>query len=404
MAYDITKLKADLEGTLHGTTLNQITNLDGVIDRAARQVLLDVDPQETKRIVEFTNPIFTQVYDYAIPNDLKGNKVVDIRPQVNRLSQDVYLQEYNQAFDISKQIALSNDFTINFNTGIKTIRINSPFLQQGILINPASSISGDGTWSTLNGAQNLTADNVNFVYGGGSLKFNLAAGQVVGSLVNSNFPTVNLSNQLNQSTLFIFTYLPLASAVTSVELQWGTDSLNYYTRTVNVTQQNTIFQNGWNLLAYNWAGSTVVGAPNPSSIGYLKVTWNYNGTLQTGVRLNSIVSRMGSILELEYYSKFLFRDFLTGAFQETVTNNSNLINLDTESYNILFYQVALMCVQQALGQDSMYDTNYFVQNYKEAIERYKAMYKSETQKPQSDYYPMPQRGYARFINGNNWIN
>lgn len=402
--YDITKLKADLEGALHGTTLNQITNLNGVIDRAARKLIFDVDPQETKRIVEFANPIYASVYDYAVPADLKGNKVIDIRPQVNRVSQDVYLQQYNQEFDLNKQLALNNDFTIQFNTAIKTIRINSPYLQQGIILNLADSTNQNGTWSTGGGATALTTDNVNFVAGGGSLNFNLSAGQATGYLENSTFNTVNLSNQLNQSTLFLYTYLPTASAVTSVELRWGTDSTNYYSRTVTTTQQNTVFQNGWNLLAFNWAGSTVVGAPNASSIGYLRVTWTYNSTLQTAVRLNDIISQLGSILEIEYYSKFLFRDFLTGAFQETVTSDTNLINLDTESYNLLFYQTGLMSVQQALGEDASYDTNYFSQEYEKGLARYMAMYKSELQKPQSAYYTMPRRGFARFINGNNWFN
>lgn len=48
MSYNILDLKNDLEGVLHGTTNNQIQNLDGVINRAARQLLLDLDPQETK--------------------------------------------------------------------------------------------------------------------------------------------------------------------------------------------------------------------------------------------------------------------------------------------------------------------------------------------------------------------
>lgn len=402
MAYDITRLKADLEGTLHGTTNNQITNLDGVIDRAARQLILDVDPQETKRIVEFTNPIFSSVYDYAVPVDLKGNKVIDIRPQVNRTTQDVYLQKYNQNFDVQKGWLPANDFTIQFNTAIKTIRINSPFLQQGVIINLADSITQNGTWVVGGGAQTLTVDNVNYVAGSGSLKFNLAAGLASGFLENSTFETVDLTNHLNQSTLFLFTYLPTASSVSSVELRWGTDAANYYTRTTTVTQQNTAFQNGWNLLAFNWAGSTVVGAPDPSSIGYLRVIWNYNATLQTGMRLNNTISQLGSILEIEYYSKFLFRDFATGAFQETVTSDTNLINLDTESYNLLLYQVVLMAVQQSFGQDSSYDTTYFATAYREGIERYKAMYKSELQKPQITYYGIPKPGYTKYVNSNGW--
>ena len=125
MAYNIQQLKADLEGILHGTTTNQISGLDNLINRAARQLLLDVDPQETKREVEFVNPIFNTVFDYPIAADVKGNKIIDIFPSVNRQPVDIWNQAYNQAFDIAKQnvFSLANMFTINFNTSLKTIMI-----------------------------------------------------------------------------------------------------------------------------------------------------------------------------------------------------------------------------------------------------------------------------------------
>src|SRR5690348_1761998 len=98
MSYSILNLKQDLTGIIHGTSLNQIQNLNGVINRAARQVLMDVDPQETKRWTQFVTPIYDQVFDYAVPTDLKGNAIIDIFPQVERTLRDVYLQRYNQTF------------------------------------------------------------------------------------------------------------------------------------------------------------------------------------------------------------------------------------------------------------------------------------------------------------------
>ena len=43
----ISDVENELQGILHGTTLNQITDLYGVFNRAARRVIGDVDPQET---------------------------------------------------------------------------------------------------------------------------------------------------------------------------------------------------------------------------------------------------------------------------------------------------------------------------------------------------------------------
>ncbi len=96
MSYSVLDLKNDITAILHGTTSNQIQNFDGAIGRAAREVLLDVDPQETIRQVEFVAPIFNTVFDYPIAADLKGNKIIDIYPQVQRLPLDIWTQAFNQ--------------------------------------------------------------------------------------------------------------------------------------------------------------------------------------------------------------------------------------------------------------------------------------------------------------------
>ncbi len=146
----------------------------------------------------------------------------------------------------------------------------------------------------------------------------------------------------------------------------------------------------------------MVGTPNASAITYLRVTWNYTpakaGEVQYGVLLNDIASRLGQVFEYEYYSKYMFRNSLTGAFQETVTDDANGINLDTDSYNILFNQVAYLTAQQLQGLDAaFFDSNFFLQNYAQGVDRYKGLYKSEKQKPQQPYYGLPKPGYSSFL-------
>lgn len=403
MAYSILNLKNDLEGVLHGTTTNQIQNLDGVIDRSARQLLLDLDPQETKRTLEFVAPIFNTVTDYPIAADVKGNKIIDIFPQVQRLPWDIWTQAYNQAFNIAKQNIFSavNMFTMNFNTGVKTIFINAPYLNAPVIINQIEAIATNGTWAVGGTASNLSANNSNFVQGAGSLQFDTVSGAAY--LENTTMAAVNLSNVVNQSSLFVYVYIPTGTSLTSVDLRWGSDSSNYYHKTVTVNQEGNSFANGWNLCQFVWSTSTTIGSPDSSAIDYSRITLNVTGTL-TGCLLNGLDSILGSILSYEYYSKYMFRDGITGAFQETVTDDSNLINLDTESYNLLFNLVAYFAGQQQQGLDaSFYDGQFFWNQYQLGLARYKAMYKSEIQKPQSLYYKMNRPGYGQY-NGRNWNN
>ncbi len=384
MAYSIDDAQNELEGMLSGTTLNQITNLIGVENRAARQLLLDVDPQETIRIQEFTAPIFNGVVDYAIAPDVKGLALIDIRPQVRRLPWDLWTQGYNQAFDILKSNVLSvqNQFTLNFNTGLKTIRINAPYLPAPVVVNGIDNTTSNGTWAVGGSASNLQEDNQNFVYGGGSLSFNLPSG--AGYLENSTMSALDLTDYLNQGTFFLWVFMPTASQFTSVELRWGSDSSNYYAVTATTTQQNTAFVNGWNLLQFAWLGASVTGSPTVTAIDYVRVTMNTTA-VQTVARLNYLTVALGNVLEYEYYSKYLFRDSTTGVFQETVTDVSNLINLDTESYNLYLNLLAAYATQQQQGQNGIIN-NPFYQDYLEGKKAYKLQNRSQRQKPQSSYY------------------
>jgi hypothetical protein len=309
----------------------------------------------------------------------------------------VWTQAYNQAFDIAKQnIYASQDmFTMNFNSGIKTIRINAPWLNPPVIINQIEGITLNGTWAVGGTASNLSVNNTNFAQGAGSLQFDTTAGAAY--LENSTMTAVDLSAVVNQSYLFVWVYVPTGSSLTSVNLQWGSDSSNYYSSTVTTNQQGNAFVNGWNLCQFVWSSASTTGTPVSSAIDYARVTLNVTGTL-TGCLVNGLESILGSILSYEYYSKYLFRDAVTGAFQETVTDGSNLINLDTETFNLLLFLVAYYAVQQQQGLDAQfYDGTFLLQQYQTALARYKQMYKSEVQKPQSLYYIMNRPGYGRYL-------
>ena len=89
MAYSVTTLLNDITSAIHGTTTNKVPNVYGIINRAARAILLDVDPKETTRIVSL-GQVFNNTFDYALPSDVKGDRIIDIRPQANRKPGDIY--------------------------------------------------------------------------------------------------------------------------------------------------------------------------------------------------------------------------------------------------------------------------------------------------------------------------
>jgi hypothetical protein len=392
---DVTTLLTDLASVFHGTTVNKIPNIYGHINRAARQVLQDVDPKETQRIVELAQ-IFNDVFDYAAPVDLKGDRIVDLRLQAGRLPSDVFYQQYGEDFDANKLLQTGNTFYTQWNTGVKTLRINAPFLIAPTTICDTGSVTG---WTATTGAQNISLDTQYNVAGGGALQFDLAAGSSSGYIENSTLTALDLTSHVDISTLFLWVYMPTASSITSVNLRWGTDSSNYYSYTATVTQQNTVFQNGWNLLAFPWVSATKTGTPTNTTYQYVRATFNYNSTLQTGVKIDNLVSALGFIFELQYYSKYIFRDPSTNVFQETVNSsadNGKLINLDTDSYNLLFNKAAFYVAQALQGADAGYDATYWDSEYKNALTRYKGLNPAEAILKRTSYYTLPNKNYNRF--------
>jgi hypothetical protein len=401
VAYSVNTLLTDIASVTHGTTINKIPNIYGIINRAARALLLDVDPKETQRIVQLSQ-IFNDVYDYPCPVDLKGDKEVDIRLQAGRMPWDVFTQEYAQTFDANKLLNTANVFYTQWNTGVKTLRIEAPTLTAPVTITDTGSTTG---WSVGGGATNLSIDQTNNVAGGGAITFDLSAGQSSGYIENSTLTPIDLSGQFNISQLFAWCNFPTGSSFTSVELRWGSSSTDYWSYTATATQMATAFVNGQNLLTFPWKNAPSVGSPNASAIDYVRVTYNYDSTLQTGVSFCNLTSNLGFIFELQYYSKYIFRNPNTNVFQETVTDsldNGLLINLDTESYNLLFNKCAFYIAQSLQGSDAQYDADYWQTEYINALAKYKAQNPGEALKKTEVYYTIQPKGYSRYA-GNRWI-
>lgn len=404
-SYSVSQAKSDLEAVLHGSTLNQVTGVDNIFNRAARQLLLDCDPQETIRIAQ-TPKIYQNVYDYPLTNltDLKGNKIIDIRPQVNRSLADVFGQKYSQEFDVSKQYASAPNFTIDFNTAQKSLRIDATNLVAPVTLNNIDAPSSNGTWADggSSGVGNFSQNTSNPASAPSSLQFDLTNTSHA-IIVNSTSQAVDLSTHKSVSSLFLWVYIPVTTpAVTEIDLYWGSSSANYWVQSASAPYNNSSFVAGWNLVQFDWSSASSIGTPNASSVGYLRIDLFFASPItQPGFGLNTLTSNLGAIFQILYYSKFLFRDASTEAFQETVTDDSNLINLDTDTFNVFFNLLTLFTVQQISGGDSKDDIGFYTQQYKDSLARYQALYKSQLQKPSITYYNTPKPSYQKFF-GSRW--
>lgn len=385
MNYQISDLKVSLASSLHGSTLNKLQDPYDTINRAARNCLLDVDFMCTKRVASIENALYDKVYDYACPSDLKGNKVIDIRPQAGHLSSDNVEQRYSKDFDRRKTLGT---FNIEINSGTKFLRLSKD-VGNSAVVNEANGLTNNGTWSATADCENLASDTLNYLSGAGSLKFDLSGASTTGYLENSTMTAVDLEDYEDEGAMFLWLYLPDSSILTNVNLKWGNDSSNYWSATVTAPHYGS-FENGWNLLRFDWNGASSTGSPDSTAVDYLKILFTYDGTADTDLRIDNIICKMGSLQEMVYYSKYLFQTS-AGVWKEECSADNDYINLDTEGYNILMEMCIALANQELAGEDSIFDMNASLGSYNNLVAKYTSTYKSEYVKPSSFYYRSPKR-------------
>jgi hypothetical protein len=380
MAYTIADVKTDLATVLKGATTDEITNILPLINRAGRQVLADVDPEETRRTESITNAIYDKIYDYQVPTDLKGKKVVDIRPFVNRDSK--FTQVLTEDFDYNKE---NNTFNIFYNKGIRSLRL-SKALNSGTVLSSCNSLTSEGTWTAGGDATNLTLDDLYYVSGSGALNFDWTAttsADVYITLITS----VDLTDFEDIASVFAYVYIPDSTLITSFTLDWGSSASAYWSKTVT-TSNNSAFHNGWNLLRFDWNGATKTGSPDSSAVDYVKLTITHTADAETDFRLDEIICTNGEIFEIDYYSSYLFKT-TAGVWIEEATDDTDELNLDLDSYNLFLNKLAEFTCQSV--RNDMTDAAYFKGEYDRGVINYQVNHPNESKQPINTYYTLFKR-------------
>ena len=354
MAKTILQVKEDLEGLIHSTSLAKVRNLNAVFQRSARNLLTKIDPADTVRMVQITNAVHDEIYDYSAPSDLKGRKIIDIRPQHSRQKSENVHQTFSRRFDLEKD---DSSFQIRYNKGTKTLRL-ALALTTPLLLNECDSLTANGTWAADGtGATNLTRDTLDFMSGSASLNFDLAVSQTTGYIENSTMSQVDLTDYDEIGSIFVRVYIPDTSIITNFILRWGNDTSNYWSRTVTAPHDQSTLKTGWQILRFDWNGATETGTVAPATIDYLRLTVTYDGTAETDLRVDKISASSGEIWEMEYYSECLFSTS-GGTWQTTTTDDSDIINLDEDGINIFEYECVISIAQQLQGADGAFDYNF----------------------------------------------
>mgnify|MGYP001590171846 CR=1 FL=1 len=386
-----TEFQAIVNGMVH-QKFSQTASPQVIMNRAVRYVINDIDLRSAKRKATLSPNMYANVYDYGAPTDLKGEKIIDLRKQVNRDSFERWTLVDEADFDRRKSLSQYR-IAVRDENFSKLLRIDGVTGSKSKVLHSCESLTANGTWAASEDASNLTLDNDNYITGGGALNFDMAAGATTGVIENTGMTAVDLTAHDEIGSIFVWVFIPDYSdaqgdTVTNFILRWGNDSSNYWSRTVTTNNEGVTFYDGWNLLRFDWNGATETGTVVPASIDYLRLTVTKSTSLaaDTDWRVDDFVSQVGDIYDVIYYSKYGWQTSALAYIEESTTS-TDLLLADTDEIEMVAFKAAEFASQEL---KELTEVPYFKGEYENAKRVYESDAPSEALKKTRNYGGLPR--------------
>jgi hypothetical protein len=238
------------------------------------------------------------------------------------------------------------------------------------VIDRLSSLTADGTWSASDDAVSLAADTNEFERGSGSLKFNIDVSNSANNyatIANTTKTAQNFTQKEDRSYLTLDFYSPTTS-ITSIELRWGSDSSNYWTKTETAPIDTASFQTGWNLMAFSWQDATQTGSPDVENVDTYLIRINYAASLtdQTNARISYLTIDDRTQLDMEYFSQHMVKD-TNGTYQSRFEASTDEL-LAPDEVKAAVVELAYFEVLRKARTTNQTDKNEAKQNAQELLD------------------------------------
>lgn len=344
----VSQYKDSVAGILSGIDLNNVSDLNGALERGARVLVQQADIPEASGIQNIV--LYGGVYDYACDPRIFGTAINDIRPQgVSRPVSDFVYKRPGEQFDRTKGYLRNGTMaTFEYSNGIPIIRIVSKQTQQQIVIDFMNSTSG---WSGIGAATSPIQDNAVYYQAPASLRFNLTAGFSSGSLTKNLSSSIDLSSYQGVGVAFLAVRFPEGndfSNFENVSLFLGSDDSNYSTVTVSEGFLGAFTSGDWLLVAFDFSTASLSGTPNWSAIDYVNVNFANNEVAMINLRVGGLWICQPNPAQILYQSAAIFK---AGSSEATtsITTDADQILLNDPAYNLFLYEGAIAILENVGG-------------------------------------------------------
>ena len=340
MIYTQSDIEQRVNGGIQGK-IDMLINKENTLNASARELFNKVDLRSALRRANLAPNLFNGIFPYQCPTDLKGYALVDLPAQAKRFDGDWELTTPEQFLRLNgskKSLCAIDDYN-----GTRVLLLDSEVDSKSVTVAELDSLtSGGGTWEAFSAdSDSVATDNSDFIKGAGSLKWNItASGGTTAGLKNDGLNTLDITNYLGgTSAFFVWVKINSTTNLTNWILRFGTDSSNYYSKTITAQADGTAFVNGWNLLKFDISSLTETGTVTDTTINYtaLYMTKTAGKISESDYKFDWLVLKKGVVNYVKYYSKYPWQTS-AGSYLENSTNTTDLLNADTDEFELLVKQ------------------------------------------------------------------
>lgn len=288
--------------------------------------------------------LYGACHEYAAPSDLSHERVVELIDEAGNIwefdktnPREFYaarnplslnsVDRLRNSFQNPTGLTRTGVYAVDFNDGDSFMLIRANKQISWTSLHSFDSYSSNGTWTASNDAASVGTDTQVYRSGASSVIFDTSGGATTATLTNSDMTAVDLSGYTNGRGFFDL-YVP-TTPPTSITVKWGSSASAYHSKTVTTQQNGLAFKKGWNVVGFDWRGSTPTGSSTDTAIDYAQIALTFSSaSAQTGFRLDNLRFGLGVGMTAKYYSTKLVRDGAAG--------NAELAEFaDTSDYTIL---------------------------------------------------------------------
>lgn len=409
--YTYSLLRRIVNGRIHGrlSAINSAadtgtdTNVErDLINSAVRIALTDIDFRGNIRETTLTPMLADSFYDYALPNDVKGTEIIDLRPQVSdcRSYTETYDLVSPQEFDRRKRFE-KGIFTILDKDLNRTLRVSADIddLTQQI------STMEDTNWRTFDSDgvndSDVKVDSSDYTEGSGAIRFQTDTTDTTDSAVgvqNTAISSFNISRYLGRGSAFVDARLTTAdTGIHQLTIRLGSDSNNYYQISDSTQNDCSAFQTGWNKVRFDFTNKTTVGSPADTAIDYVALFWSRDTTTTALLHLNdtdwgfdNLFLKKGKQYLLSYVSRFPWQDTGDGSqLLENSADDSDALAVQNDELEVIVAKAAELASQYLRDEK---DQDYFSKEYQRLKSSYLMRNPSQSNVLSQSYYELASLG------------